>query len=80
MTPLTFSAPFAWHERLDATLEFLQDPAFAIRFALDHVNPGMVHDFMADWQEDHDTGTTTRLRHILEGMKEDLSYGQQEAA
>ncbi len=68
----TFSAPFAWHERLDLTLAFLKDPAFAIRFALGHVDPGMVRDFMEDWQADHDAGETRRTLHWLEGMREDL--------
>lgn len=76
----TFSTPFEWHDRIDVTLEFLQDPAFAIRFALDHVDPGMVRDFMEDWQEDRGAGTTSRLRHVLEGMREDLTYGQPAAA
>ncbi len=79
-TTPTFSEPFEWHERLEVTLGFLRDPAFAIRFALDHVDPGMVRDFMEDWQEDHDAGTTSRLRHVLEGMREDLTYGQPAAA
>lgn len=73
----TFSAPFAWHERLDVTLEFLKDPAFAIRFALDHVDPGMVRDFMEDWRDDKDAGETTRTLHWLEGMREDLNCGRQ---
>lgn len=75
-TTPTFSAPFEWHEHLAVTLEFLRDPASAIRFALDHVDPGMVRDFMEDWQEDNEEGTTRRLRHVLEGMREDLTYGR----
>lgn len=73
----TFSAPFAWHERLDVTLEFLQDPAFAIRFALDHVeDAGMFRVFLEEWQEDHEAGETSRVRYLLKGMKEAIEYGQ----
>lgn len=80
-TTTTHTAPLAWHEDLDMTLRLLQDPAFAIRFALDHVpDAGLGRIFLEEWQDDRAEGTTARLRHLLEGMKEDLSYGQSEAA
>lgn len=80
-TTTTHAAPRAWHEDLDMTLRLLQDPAFAIRFALDHVpDAGLGRIFLEEWQDDRAEGTTARLRHLLEGMKEDLSYGQAEAA
>ena len=53
----------------------------AIRFALDHVpDAGLGRIFLEEWQDDRAEGTTARIRHLLEGMKEDLSYGQPEAA
>lgn len=73
------TAPSVWHERIDATRESLRDPASAIRFALEHVYPPMFRDFMEDWQDDHDAGESHRVRHFLEGMKEDLRCGQPEA-
>lgn len=73
----TLSAPFEWHENLAVTLEFLQDPAFAIRFALDHVeDAAMMRDFLEDWQEDHDAGHTMRRAHWLKMLRESLQYGQ----
>lgn len=72
----TLAAPFEWHENLAVTLEKLQDPAFAIRFALDHVDPGMVRDFMEDWQDDHDAGETARVAHWLGMLEESIRYGQ----
>lgn len=79
-TTPTVSAPFAWHERLDVTLEFLKDPAFAIRFALDHVpDAGMMRDFMVDWQEDREAGEDARTLHWLEMLRECVTYGQEAA-
>lgn len=75
------SAPAPWCEDLDVTLRLLQDPAFAIRFALDHVpDAGLGRIFLEEWQDDRAEGTTARVRQLLEGMREDLSYGQPEAA
>ncbi len=75
------SAPAPWYKDLDGTLRLLQDPAFAIPFALDHVpDAGLCRIFLEEWQDDHAEGTTHRVRYLLEGMKEALSYGQPEAA
>lgn len=80
-TTSSASASAPWCEDLDVTLRLLQDPAFAIRFALDHVpDAGLGRIFLEEWQDDRAEGTTARVRHLLEGMKEDLSYGQPEAA
>lgn len=68
---------FPWHEHIEETRGLLKAPASAIRFALDHVDPGQMRDFMEDWQEDHEAGEDHRTRWWLEMIKESLLYGQQ---